>query len=103
MNWSMKLHRNAAEAHTHDVLDGIDDAFIESIWQELDGQLPLARVRCVVTEITRGFQGAAVKTFLPILVHRQTLEKLKQDLNNMDSADGQSQEMQLQDSPPLSD
>ena len=81
---SVELHQSTTEAHLDDVVDGM---LIESIWHELDRQLPYARVRCVVTEVALGFQDATVKTFLPILVHRKALERLRQELNKMDSTD----------------
>lgn len=84
---SVELHQSVAEAHPYDVVDGIDDVLIEAIWHELDRQLPRERVRCVVAEIAIGFQDATVKTFLPILVRRQTLEWLRRELNEMDSTD----------------
>jgi hypothetical protein len=80
MNMSVGLYQDTAEAHPYDVVDGIDDVLVEAMWHELDQQLPRERVKCVVAEVALGFQHATVKTFLPILVHRHALERLRQEL-----------------------
>ena len=84
---SVELHQSVAEANPYDVLDGVDEALIETIWHELDRQLPRERVGCVVAEVALGFQNASVKTFLPIFIHRQALERLRQELNELDFTD----------------
>jgi hypothetical protein len=87
MNMSVELHQSVTEVHLDEVIDGIDDVLIEAIWHDLERQLPRERVSCVVAEIALGFQDATVKTFLPILVHRRVLERLRQEINEMDSTD----------------
>ena len=87
MNLSIELHQKVAEDHPHDVVDGIDDVFVEAIWHELDWQLPRERVRCVVAEIALGFQDATVKSFLPILVRRMALVRLRKEINEIVSTD----------------
>ena len=84
---SGELNQSVAEAHPYDGVDGIDDVLVEAIWDELDKQLPYERVRCVVAEIALRFQDATVKTFLSILVHRLAIERLRQELNEMDSTE----------------
>ena len=84
---SVELHQTIAEAHPYDVVDGIDDVFVESIWRELDCQLPRERVRCVVAGIALRFQDATVKTFLPILVRRRALVQLRKEINQTVSTD----------------
>jgi len=84
---SVELHQSVVEAYLYDVLDGVDDALIETIWHELDKRLPRERVGCVVAEVALGFQNASVKTFLPIFIHRRALERLRQELNEMDFTD----------------
>lgn len=84
---SAGLFPSSSEMHPYDVIDGIDDELVEAIWHELDQQIPRERVSCVVAEVALGFQHATVKTFLPILVHRQALERLRQELNTMNSSD----------------
>ena len=84
---SVELHQSVAEAHPNDVVDSIDDVFVEAIWHELDCQLPRERVRRVVAGIAVGFQDATVKTFLPILVRRQALVQLRKEINQIVSTD----------------
>jgi hypothetical protein len=85
------VHRTASERYRiqqlDEVIEGIDDLFVDAIWHELERQLPRERVRCVVAEVALGFQDAAVKTFLPIFVHRQALERLRLELNENTSRD----------------
>ena len=76
---SVELNQSVAEVHLNEVIDGGDDALIETIWHELDRQVPHERVRHVVAEIAREFQDAKVKTFVPMLVHRRALEWLRQE------------------------
>lgn len=92
---SVELHQSVTEVHFDELIEGIDDALIETIWRELDRQLPRARVCCVVGEIARGFQDARVQTFVPILVHRRALDRLRQELNEIVSTDGRLLDEQL--------
>ena len=87
MNMSVGLHQGTAEAHPYDGVTGVDDSLIEQVWRELGGQLPRKRVGCVVTEVALGFQNAPVKAFLQILIHRLALERLRQELDEMDSTE----------------
>ena len=84
---SLELHRLSAKGKTYDALDGVDDSLVEKVWLDLDRQLPRERVSRVVDEVALGFQNATVKTFLPILVHRRALERLRQELDQTDTAD----------------
>jgi len=85
---SVELHQSVTEVHLDELIDGVDDALIETIWHELDRQLPRARVCEVVNKIALGFQDARVQTFVPILVHRRALDRLRLELNEMASTDG---------------
>jgi hypothetical protein len=85
MNRTIELHQTAAESNPDDAIYGFEDSLIETVWCELDKQVPRERVGCIVTEVARGFQDAAVKTFLPIFIHRRALERLRQELNEKDS------------------
>ncbi|MFN2235411.1 MAG: three-helix bundle dimerization domain-containing protein [Anaerolineales bacterium] len=87
MNKTMKLHQITAEANPDDALNGFDVSLIETVWCELDKQLPRERVNCIVSEVARGFKNAAVKTFLPIFIHRRALERLRQELNETESTE----------------
>ena len=71
------------------MMNNIDDSIVEKVWQDLNEQLPREQVRRVVAEIALGFQDATVKAFVPILIHRQSVERLKSNLNeNVLSANG---------------
>lgn len=91
---SIELHQSFTEENPYDFLDGVDNALIETIWHDLDKQLPRQRVSCVVAEVALGFQNATVKTFLPIFVHRLALDRLKQELNEITFIDGHLQNEQ---------
>jgi len=84
---SVELHQSVVEAYPSDVLEGVDDALIETLWHELDRRLPRERVGCVVAEVALGFQNASVKIYLPIFIHRRALDRLRQELNEMDFID----------------
>jgi hypothetical protein len=87
MNISVELDQSITEVHLDEGIDGVDDVLVEAIWQDLERQLPRERVSCVVAETALGFQDATVKAFLPILVHRRVLEKLRQEIDAKDSID----------------
>ena len=84
---SVELHQSSTEAHPHDLVGPIDDVLVEAIWHELDRQLPRARVRCVVAEVALGFRNATVKTFVPIFVRQQALERLRRELDELTPTD----------------
>jgi hypothetical protein len=90
MSKTIELHRITAEANPSDAINGIDGSLVEKVWRELDGQLPLERVECIVTEVALGFQDVAVKTFLPIFIHRRALERLRQEINEESATNGGS-------------
>ena len=90
MNSTIELHQPTAEANPGDAINGIDDSLVEQVWRELDGQLSHERVECIVTEVALGFQDAAVKTFLPIFIHRRALERLRREINEEAATNGGS-------------
>jgi hypothetical protein len=90
VNMSVELHQSAAEAHPNDSVDGIEDVLVEAIWHGLGRQLSRERVRCVVAEIATGFQDARVKTFVPILVRRRAIDRLKHEMNGIASQENDS-------------
>lgn len=85
MNMSIKLQPSVAEAHPDEEENSVDDSLVEQVWRELDGQLPRKRVGYVVSEVALDFENATVKAYLQILVHRRALERLRQELNQMDT------------------
>ena len=67
------------EAGKSDSTGYINDIVIEAIWHELGGRVTQDDIRRTAAEVidTAEFQNATVTTFLPILIHRRTREKLK--------------------------
>ncbi|HBY99445.1 MAG: hypothetical protein M5U01_34895 [Ardenticatenaceae bacterium] len=59
----------------------VDDVFIEEIWHDLGGQVPREQIYAVASEVADGFRNATVTTFVPLMIRRRTLEKLKAVLN----------------------
>jgi len=105
VNMSMEIDYSTAEANLYDddannvdavanvydsVADIVDESLIEKVWCDLDRQVPRDRVSYVVAEVALKFQDATVKTFLPILVHRRALERLRQEINEMAPTGGRS-------------
>jgi len=71
------------------IMNNIDDHLIETIWQDLNGQVSREQISSVVAQISLEFQDAAVKAFVPIFIHRQAVEQFKRQLNeNRLSANG---------------
>ena len=67
------------KASKSDITGYINDIVIENIWLELGGRVSQDEIRRAAAEIVGAaeFQNATVTTFLPILIHRRTREKLK--------------------------
>jgi hypothetical protein len=59
------------------VRDHEDDSLVETLWHDLDGQVPRDQIDLTVTEIVQHFQNAKVTTFVPIFIHRRALEQLR--------------------------
>jgi hypothetical protein len=87
---SADSHQITTNVDPNDAIDGIDDTLIDTVWHELDKQLPRERVSHVVTEIGLAFRNTMVKTFVPIFVHRRALEQLRRELNGIVPADDRS-------------
>ena len=54
-----------------------DKALIESIWKALDGRVDREQIRQAILEAAAGYQNASVKTFIPIFIRRDVLQRLK--------------------------
>ena len=95
VNMSMKLDQSIVEVNLYDgatntgnaatnvhdrITEIADDLLVEKVWRDLDKQVPRDRVSCIVYEVALGFQNATVKAFLPILVHRRAIERLRQEI-----------------------
>jgi hypothetical protein len=60
-------------------MDYVDDALVETLWQDLDGQVSRQQIARAVTQIAARFEKATVTAFVPIFVRRQALEHLGRD------------------------
>ena len=70
-------------------MNKIDSSIVEKVWNDLDGQVSREQISQIVAAITLKYQNAAVKAFVPIFIHREALEQLKEQLNeNHLSANG---------------
>ena len=56
----------------------IDEVLIERIRLELDELVTRERIRLVVEEVAASFDQATVEQFVPILIHREAVERLKE-------------------------
>jgi hypothetical protein len=67
-----------ADADSVDLGSGYaDKALIESIWKALDGRVDRGHIRQAILEAAAGYQNATVKTFIPIFIRRDVLQRLK--------------------------
>ena len=74
---STGLHSsNSAETIAGGVSNYVDDLLIEKIWRDLGKQVTREHVRQVALEVAAEFREARITIFVPILIHRLTLERL---------------------------
>ncbi|MEW5956927.1 MAG: three-helix bundle dimerization domain-containing protein [Chloroflexota bacterium] len=74
---STELHPFVStEISAGDVNNYVDDLLVEKIWCDLGKQLTHEHVRQVALEIAAEFREARIMTFVPIFIHRLTLERL---------------------------
>ena len=76
---SVLLNQNETELQLDELISGTDEAFVDTIWLEMDQKIPRQQVRIVAAEVALGYQDAKVKLFLPVLVHRRVIERLCQE------------------------
>lgn len=78
----MELRGPAADNVTdrNDVSALVDEQLVEEIWRDLEGQVSREKIIHVAVEVAAKFQEAAVTTFVPIFIRRQTSERLKAGL-----------------------
>ena len=62
-------------------MNHIDEHLVETVWQDLNGQVSREQIRRVVAEISLAFQDATVTAFVPIFVHRRAVDQLQKQLN----------------------
>jgi hypothetical protein len=54
----------------------VDNALIESIWKALDSRVDREQITQAILEAEAGYKNARVKTFIPIFIRRDVLERL---------------------------
>ena len=59
------------------MMDYVDDALVETLWQDLGGQVSRQQIVRAVTQIAARFEKATVTAFVPIFIRRQVLEHLR--------------------------
>ena len=74
---SVELDQRGAKTNQHETSKDGDNALVERVWRELEGQVARDRVSRVIAEVGIAYQDAQVQVFVPILIHRQALERLK--------------------------
>ena len=60
-------------------MDYVDDALVETLWKDLDGQVSRQQIAGAVTRVAARFEKATVTAFVPIFIRRQALEYLRRD------------------------
>lgn len=60
-----------------DVLALVNEQLVEDIWHDLEGRVTRENILQVAIEVATKFQDAAVTSFVPIFIRRQTSEQLK--------------------------
>jgi len=63
-------------------MDYVDDALVEMLWKDLDGQVSRQQIARAVSQIASRFDEATVTAFVPIFIRRQALEYLRRDCLN---------------------
>ncbi|MEA3438905.1 MAG: hypothetical protein U9R58_01330 [Chloroflexota bacterium] len=76
---SEKLNNQNPAVH-NDTFDWDKEGTVEQIWEDMDSMFARATIEQVVSEVVLKFEAARIKTFIPIFVHRETVERLKAEL-----------------------
>ena len=56
------------------------EQFIEQIWRDLGGATSQSHIRRVLIEVAPAYDNVRVKTYVPILLRRDVLQRLQDDL-----------------------
>jgi hypothetical protein len=59
------------------MMDYEDDALVETLWRDLNGQVPRQQIAVVVNQVAARFEDATVTAFVPIFIHRRALDRLR--------------------------
>jgi hypothetical protein len=54
---------------------------VDYVWQRIDRRMGQDRIRQIVSEVAQEFEDAAVQAFVPVLVRRFSLERVREELN----------------------
>lgn len=57
-----------------------DEAIVDRIWLDLQGTVDRSIIRQELMQVIPGFQKAHVQTYVPIFLHRVTLERIRATL-----------------------
>jgi len=57
------------------------ETIIEQVWRDLQGRVSRAAIRPVILEIMPKYENARITTYIPILVHRETVDTLRARLD----------------------
>lgn len=55
----------------------VTDTLVERLWNELEGTVPREQIYRVALTAALEFRDATVQAYLPILIYRRTLQKLR--------------------------
>jgi hypothetical protein len=50
---------------------------LEQIWNDLGGKVSRSTIRQVLAEVIPRYESARVQTFVPIFVHKETVQRLR--------------------------
>ena len=56
------------------------ERFIEQIWHDLEGATSRAHIKSVLMEAAPAYENARIKTYVPILLRRDVLLRLRNEL-----------------------
>lgn len=73
---SLRSSTSSATGEQDEITIFLRDEFIHEIWVSLAGQVTHEHIYQIATEVASTYKDAKITTFLPILIRRQTLERL---------------------------
>ena len=80
----LEMNENGSQLAENVLVDGNSqwntEQFIEQIWRGLEGEMSIAHIRRVLLEVAPAYDNARVKAFVPILLRRDVLERLHDEL-----------------------
>lgn len=61
------------------MMDYLDDALVDVLWKDLDGQVSRQQIAGTESQIASRFNRATMTAFVPIFIRQQALEYLRRD------------------------